>query len=237
MKVNPRQSLPSEERLQKLESENRTLRRCGIVVVVVIGAVLLMGQAAPKRPGMEQKLISTEKLVLTDAKGHIRAFFVADDKGARIVLQDSQGRPKIGLLADDEGEARIYINGEGDRSFATLGAHNISLADEPSGKIVSMRILSGGAGFGLSDNDKLRASFILLPDGPLLALYHKSGDKGARLSYTDNGPSLELEDAQGYTAIVGSSGLVTPHTGESHQTSAASLLLFDKEKNVIWKAP
>jgi hypothetical protein len=31
--------------------------------------------------------------------------------------------------------------------------------------------------------------------------------------------------------------MVTPRTGETHKTSAASLVLFDKDKNVIWKAP
>jgi len=38
-------------------------------------------------------------------------------------------------------------------------------------------------------------------------------------------------------AIVGTADLVTPRSGAIHRTSAASLVLFDEEKNVIWKAP
>jgi hypothetical protein len=49
---------------------------------------------------------------------------------------------------------------------------------------------------------------------------------------------LYITDKEGFEAIVGvSPPLLTPRTGETHKTSAASLALFDKDKNVIWKAP
>jgi len=34
-----------------------------------------------------------------------------------------------------------------------------------------------------------------------------------------------------------STGLLTPHTGETHKTSAASVVLFGKAGKVIWSAP
>jgi hypothetical protein len=49
--------------------------------------------------------------------------------------------------------------------------------------------------------------------------------------------TLSIKDNEGYEAILGVSALQTPKTGEKHRTSAASLVLFDKDKNVIWKAP
>jgi hypothetical protein len=48
---------------------------------------------------------------------------------------------------------------------------------------------------------------------------------------------VETVDADGSEAVLGIANLVTPRTGEKHTTSAASLVLFDKNKNVIWKAP
>jgi|SRR6516164_1744404 hypothetical protein len=94
----------------------------------------------------------------------------------------------------------------------------------------SLRLL--GAGGGLAPS----ASLSILESGPALAL---SGDENtsAWLRASKNGTSLKLEDSEGYNATVGSSGLVTPRTGETHTTSAASVVLFDKQKNVIWKAP
>lgn len=65
------------------------------------------------------------------------------------------------------------------------------------------------------------------------------GTKGstASLSSDKEGPALSLTDQRGYSASLGSVSLVTKATGESHRTSAASVVLFDKDKNVIWRAP
>jgi hypothetical protein len=51
-----------------------------------------------------------------------------------------------------------------------------------------------------------------------------------------SGP-VTVSDERGFQAILGQTYLKTPHSGETHMTSAASLVLFDKDKKVIWKAP
>jgi hypothetical protein len=50
-------------------------------------------------------------------------------------------------------------------------------------------------------------------------------------------PSLILSDKDGFLTTIGGTDLITPKTGESHTTSAASVVMSDKQKNVIWKAP
>ena len=61
--------------------------------------------------------------------------------------------------------------------------------------------------------------------------------KGEQRLFMEPG-HVELSDDDGYEAALGvEKNLVTPRTGETHKTSAASLLLFDRDKNVIWKAP
>ncbi len=52
-----------------------------------------------------------------------------------------------------------------------------------------------------------------------------------------SGPTIEIEDKQGFQTIIGSTQLETKKTGESHRTSAASIVIFDKNGKVIWKAP
>jgi len=49
--------------------------------------------------------------------------------------------------------------------------------------------------------------------------------------------SVSLFDEHGFATTLGRAGLVTPRTGETQLTSAASLTMFDKNKTVIWKAP
>jgi hypothetical protein len=48
---------------------------------------------------------------------------------------------------------------------------------------------------------------------------------------------LSVSDDKGFSAALGVKELETSLTGETHSTSAASLVLFDKNRNVIWKAP
>jgi hypothetical protein len=47
---------------------------------------------------------------------------------------------------------------------------------------------------------------------------------------------VTVSDERGFQAILGQAYLETPHSGETHVTSATSLVLFDKDKTVIWKA-
>jgi hypothetical protein len=49
--------------------------------------------------------------------------------------------------------------------------------------------------------------------------------------------SVGLFDEQGFEATLGRRALATPRTGETQMRSAASLVMFDKNKNVVWKAP
>jgi hypothetical protein len=49
--------------------------------------------------------------------------------------------------------------------------------------------------------------------------------------------SIGLFDEQGFETTLGRRALATSRTGETHMTSAASLVMLDKSKNVIWKAP
>ncbi len=48
---------------------------------------------------------------------------------------------------------------------------------------------------------------------------------------------LEILDKEGFEAVVGNVGFFMPSREETHTTSAASVVLFDKNTNVLWKAP
>ena len=52
-------------------------------------------------------------------------------------------------------------------------------------------------------------------------------------------PWLTLVDPQGFRMDLGDAQTVIPTTGETQQTSAASIVMFgnDEKHHVIWKAP
>jgi hypothetical protein len=70
-----------------------------------------------------------------------------------------------------------------------------------------------------------------------LSLLSSEGKAGAEMSVTPGGPSLQLSDAPGFKAVIGTVDLQTTRTGEAHRTSAASVALFEKDGQVIWRAP
>ena len=76
-------------------------------------------------------------------------------------------------------------------------------------------------------------------NGAALAFINVKGTDDALLRAEGimlSGP-VTVSDEQGYRAIPGTVDLLTLRSRETHRTSAASLVFFDKNKIVIWKAP
>jgi hypothetical protein len=112
-------------------------------------------------------------------------------------------------LYDLNGKARTFLNGDGD-----ITAQIVAVSDSQAH---TLGLLSAVDGYG--------------------AMFSLDNGKGEQRVFLEPG-HLELSDDAGFKSNLGvTKNLVTVQTGESHQTSAASLLLFDKDTNVIWKAP
>ena len=131
------------------------------------------------------------------------------------VLKDANGKVRGRWSMTALGPAFALLDGKGRRR-----AELYVLADVPR-----LTLFDG--------NEKRRAVLGLVADSPRLALFDGNGNLQAELDRT----SLELSDEEGFKTTIGSTNLVTPRTGETHTTSAASVVLFDKDKNVLWKAP
>ena len=75
------------QRLEKLERENRRLKRAGSLVLLVVAVGFLMAQ------GRYSRRIEAEEFVVTDAHGNERAALAWQDKAPRLVLLDREGAP------------------------------------------------------------------------------------------------------------------------------------------------
>jgi len=212
-------------RVEKLERQNRRLKQAGAVALIIAAAVLLMGQASTSRT------VEANEFVLKDASGKVRAkLSIVGDLGgvnvAQLAFTDPQGNRLMTLrenrlaIESANGQAQINLN---------LIADNFSILNliGPDGKHISIGVLSSAGGLGS------------MPDGPFLSLSANSAGLNARMEMEiDAGmPSLTVSDNEGFQTTVGTALLETTRTGETHKTSAASVVLFDKDKNVIWKAP
>jgi len=70
-----------------------------------------------------------------------------------------------------------------------------------------------------------------------LSLEGPVGKLRIALNHEAGGPNLTIDDNEGYSTVLGRPDLLLTKTGKREQTPAASLVLFDKDKNVLWSAP
>lgn len=117
-------------RLDKLERHNRTLKQAALFLVVLVGSVLLMGQARTTRT------IEANEFVLKDTSGRRRAVLHISDyvtPGPELVLFDENGtkrielgiREELGLTEEEKEQFRsanggilLFSNGRGSMQAA-----------------------------------------------------------------------------------------------------------------------
>jgi len=190
------------ERLQKVEKENRALKRFGLGFILLIGAAVTMGQARPSRTA------EAEQFVVKDPQGRMRA-----------MLGFSRGAPMLDFY-DNAGVLRESL------MVGANGIPGLTLFDAAGNQTVGLAGLENGPSLGLTEGADRSLSLQELTKQPGIDLHVGKDQIG-----------LMVEDRDGFSAVLGSADLVTPRTGETHRTSAASVVLFDKDRNVIWSAP
>ena len=229
-------------RLGKLEKENRRIRGIGIALLVLAAALLLMGQT----PG--QRTVEANEFVLKDANGTVRGRWEARAYGPQFVLFDATGKSGVDLAVLDSAGAGLTLRDASGkdraRLLATVNGPGLNLTDA-NGKdrlLLTADDTEDSAGLGLYDkegNQPVRLS--VGPGRAHLILFPPGEAPTARLIYLGArpglGPQLMVKDKEGFSTIIGTTDLRAPRTGATGKTSAASVMLFDKDNNVLWQAP
>ena len=201
-------------RLQKLERENRVLKRSALVVLLVLSAVVAMAQAPATRT------VIADEFMLKDSTGVIRAKLGFARGEPRLTLLDAAGQPRAVL-----GTEFIDFMDSNSTTRVVLGSSSAGELS-PAGQVLPFE----GPSLYFSGADKrVMVDLRETPRGGTLYLRGRNEP--------NSGPSLELTDAQGFKTVVGSVSLTDPSTGTSSRTSAASITLFGKDGKSIWSAP
>jgi hypothetical protein len=137
------------------------------------------------------------------------------------------------ILKDDDGNirARLFVTAKNTTNMTIPGiAEPVPMTSNPK-PTLALYDEKGQVSAGLDDDSiNFYKSHVSLAGGVL-----SIGDQSAGVVVSAY--SVGLFDEQGFEATLGRRALATPRTGETQMRSAASLVLFDKNKNVIWKAP
>jgi len=156
-----------------------------------------------------RKTVEANEFILRDANGAVRAKL---GMGVAFLMKNGPGF----VLYDEYGQERVSVAATEDQAKIDVKNGNSIL---PSAFSSMWAGLPGKDGSGLA---------ITGPSG--VVRMNLDGLLGS-------GPQIGLEDKEGYETRIGKTDLVTTKTGTTHQTSAASVVMFDKDKKVGWSAP
>ena len=205
------------------------MKRIALVIFLVTGAVVAMGQAPVKR------IVTADEFILKDSAGIVRAKlgFAGVSNEPTLTLIDANGRARANVSI----EAIDFVDSNG-TTRVVLGSTTAIYYKLVEGKT---QITDQGPGLLFSGADhKTRVDLRGMSEGASISLFSQGPvnlDKQVLLESSPDGPSLTLSDFQGFRSIVGTTSLKTPSTGASTKTSAASVILFDKEGRSVWSAP
>jgi hypothetical protein len=245
-------------RVAKLEAQNRYLKKTGIALSILAGAVIAMGQAPTKR------VITANEFVLLDESGTTRARLSMEtkDKPALTFLRD-RTTPTASIQGGDE--PVLVLTRPGSDEQITLMAnktfYGLTLYDKTSPR-ASLVVSKGLPALDLADQSGIpQTTLEARPTGSMLFLKNPAGKESSMLWVDSSnggasfdmrgstgtvhvnlgqdpvGPSLQLEDGEGFSTTLGRSDLLEPRTGRKERTPAASVVLFGKDQKVLWSAP
>jgi hypothetical protein len=92
------------ERLEKLERQNRRFKRAGLVVMLLAGATLLIGQAK------SQWKAEAEMFILKDAEGKVRAELGMAVHGPHLAFYDAAGTRRAVLGIVQKGPGLFFLD-------------------------------------------------------------------------------------------------------------------------------
>jgi hypothetical protein len=219
-------------RIDALERENRRTKKIAMIVAIAAVAVLTMGQA------QQSRVIEGEKFVLKDTNGKTRAELGIISGGfPSLQFYDPDGTYRSSFSS----ELLSFMNGQVMRSkFKDDADPSKGVVDE---EIAGPQVTLSHYGLTVwepvkgngSRHEYVGLNWVPGPESPSLHL----SSKASRLEMTAaaDGPYLTIRDRDGFSSVYGSTSLITRSTGETHKTSAASIVLFDKDGNKMWSAP
>lgn len=199
--------MTTEERIENLERQNRWMKAAGGVLVLGLAGFLFLGM-------MQDKKCQDKPKVLKEVKAR------------RFVLVDETGDIRGGMYAYKE-IAHFYLKSKSVKG--KFGSATVSL--NVSRKVPSIDLDSGVQCKSVEDYaKKMFERNKQGREGPGKRFEAKLGEDGS--------PSITLFDKEGNTrAVLGCTETVTPKTSVEHKHPESSLILYNKDAKVIFKAP
>jgi hypothetical protein len=204
-------------RVERLEKQNRRLKQGALAFVLAIASVGLLAQTKQKPPTST----SSQKPKPRAAAPAPAPTGPTAIEAQAFILKDSNGhvRAELGLTGSTPS---LKFKDENGSALVTLALNS----DAPGGPMLLLSDPQHHASVALS---------VLEHAGPQLALTGERADIQLHMGVAPEGTTLELSDKDGFTTSIGSG--VVAKNGQAKQTSAASIVLYGKQRKVLWSVP
>jgi hypothetical protein len=169
-----------QERVGRIEKQNRYLKSCMVVLVLSFLALVVMG--AKTGPGDGQfRLITAEGISIVDGAGKERILIGSAKEGTGIRILNKAGKRAVGLgVTGDEGGSGILVADKEGRPRIGLGMDegvpSVALTNENGKKILAFGGDDRGYGFVVMDENEVER----------VGMGFKKGSSGVLL-YNDKG--------------------------------------------------
>jgi hypothetical protein len=231
-------------RIERLEKQNRQIKVIYLAGLVVFIGTILLGATTPRA-----RELTAERFVVKDAQGNTRAVLGVGNTGTGLSILDdkstnrlwvgvtSKGNPQM-ELGDRTGNTRmaLYVHAPETMSNGAVAGLPFPVWARPSAADKANLGPQDEASFDLFDDKGIeRGLFRIGGSRVYLGLSHGSASFLAEAH--DLGVTTTLEDGGNFITRLGNAQTILPSTGETHTSSAASAIMFDKKGDVIWSAP
>lgn len=202
-------------RVERLEKENRRLKRGALAFLLAIASVGVMAQTKQTAPSSSQRRRPPAPAPAPAPAGPTAV------EAQSFILKDSNGRVRaeLGLTGSSPS---LKFKDENGSALVTLALNS----DAPGGPLLLLSDPQHHASVALS---------VLEHAGPQLSLTGERADIQLHMGVAPDGTTLELSDKDGFTTSIGNG--VVPKNGQVKQTSAASIVLYGKQRKLLWSVP
>jgi len=210
------------ERLERIEHQNRNLKRSWAAAVFGVLALILMGQAMPNKV---PEVIEAQKFVLRDSQGRGRATLgFTPDNSPALILNQTDGTIGTTLKAGPQGRSMLSLYDRGGNPRALLSV------DTDGSTGLTFGDAAGKARAGLAVTSEKSAGLILYGSGEKpLALVGLTKDASPAIIFTDEHgkPNVVIANTEAQAGL----------TGLINKKADFSMSIMDKAGKVVWSAP
>lgn len=133
------------------------------------------------------------------------------------------------VLKDGNGNVRGWMGVIGNGSELNLGNAN----QHP---MISLEVSNDAGDLHFYGSRRSGMNLGINSGHPSVSIVGADGVGSTGIAFGTNGPSVRLEDANGFATVIGSWQIENADR-QAQQTTAASLVLLDRNKKVLWKTP